>query len=525
MSQFNSFMGRGNISQRSPLDSRQVRNDAGGYVYKISDLDHLRRLLILGAPKVDYYTDPRELLMRGVDAMKRALNGNHIAALNIAEEVSGRGLGISNDPAIFMLAVALTVPQAAPVVREYVPSIVRTGTHVLHFAAFVDNLRGWGRAARRAVATYYENMPAERLAYQLLKYQQRDGWSHRDVIRLSHPRPDSELKSRLFAWAVGKADPDDAFEQIKAANALNDVKDPEAAAEIITKHRLTREMVPGPLLSHVEVWRALVPDMPLGALLRNLGNLTSKGVLEDAELVDIVMRKLSDPRAVRGARLHPLSVLVASHIYEQGHGLRGSLKWEPVASIADTLDHTFNLSFEASEPTGKSFLIGLDVSGSMGAALLDKHNDVYPLTVRDGAAVLGWTLWRRESNVDSVAFSDKLVPFEFKDGDSLSSIVRRMNWLPFGGTDCALPILYALERRKRYDVFITITDNETWYGNVHPNEALRRYRKAVNHDAKMMVLGLRSSGFSIADPDDPYQLDVVGFSPDITSVIDAFARM
>ena len=46
-----------------------------------------------------------------------------------------------------------------------------------------------------------------------------------------------------------------------------------------------------------------------------------------------------------------------------------------------------------------------------------------------------------------------------------------------GGTDCALPMLHAKKKKLEIDVFIVYTDNETWYGRVHPSAALRQYRK------------------------------------------------
>ena len=39
--------------------------------------------------------------------------------------------------------------------------------------------------------------------------------------------------------------------------------------------------------------------------------------------------------------------------------------------------------------------------------------------------------------------------------------------LPFGGTDCALPIKYAIDNGIEVDTFLVITDNETWGGYEH----------------------------------------------------------
>ncbi len=46
---------------------------------------------------------------------------------------------------------------------------------------------------------------------------------------------------------------------------------------------------------------------------------------------------------------------------------------------------------------------------------------------------------------------------------------------------------------------------------MHPVQALRTYREKTGIAAKLVVVGLVSNGFSIADPEDPGMLDVVGF--------------
>ena len=48
-------------------------------------------------------------------------------------------------------------------------------------------MRGWGRGLRNAVSHWYVEPGAEDLAHQAVKYQQRDGWAHGDLLRLAHP--------------------------------------------------------------------------------------------------------------------------------------------------------------------------------------------------------------------------------------------------------------------------------------------------------------------------------------------------
>jgi 60 kDa SS-A/Ro ribonucleoprotein len=75
------------------------------------------------------------------------------------------------------------------------------------------------------------------------------------------------------------------------------------------------------------------------------------------------------------------------------------------------------------------------------------------------------------------------------------------------------------------DVFVVYTDSETWFGNVHPAVALRRYRQRMGIAAKLVVVGMVANRFSIADPDDGGMLDVVGFDTAAPRVMQDFASM
>jgi 60 kDa SS-A/Ro ribonucleoprotein len=116
-----------------------------------------------------------------------------------------------------------------------------------------------------------------------------------------------------------------------------------------------------------------------------------------------------------------------------------------------------------------------------------------------------------------------LAPLAISPRQRLDDVIAATNGLPFGGTDCALPMRWAAERDLPFDVFVVYTDSETWAGDVHPAQALRAYRDRTGIAAKLVVVGMTSNGFSIADPDDAGMLDVVGFDTTTPSVIADFA--
>src|SRR6185295_13717886 len=121
--------------------------------------------------------------------------------------------------------------------------------------------------------------------------------------------------------------------------------------------------------NEVAVWDALLARMPMMAIIRNLGKMTSIGLIKPfSDAKKHVLRKLKDETALKRARVHPLAILLAQKIYAQGRGDKGSLKWSPVSAIVDALDEAFYATFQNVEPCGKPLLLALDVSGSMACS-------------------------------------------------------------------------------------------------------------------------------------------------------------
>ena len=99
-----------------------------------------------------------------------------------------------------------------------------------------------------------------------------------------------------------------------------------------------------------------------------------------------------------------------------------------------------------------------------------------------------------------------------------------MGRIPMGGTDCALPMVWAKKNQVKADVFVVYTDSETWHGPLHPVQALRDYRQALGIPAKLIVVGMVANSFSIADPGDGGMLDVVGFDTATPQLMADFVR-
>jgi 60 kDa SS-A/Ro ribonucleoprotein len=192
-----------------------------------------------------------------------------------------------------------------------------------------------------------------------------------------------------------------------------------------------------------------------------------------------------------------------------------------VAKVIDALDAAFYASFGNVEPANARMLLALDVSGSM---TWGEIAGVPGLTPRDASAAMALVTAATEPEHEITAFQTTLTSLRISPRQRLDDVIRSVSNLPFGGTDCALPMLYALHAKREIDTFVIYTDSETWAGDIHPAQALRDYRHASGIDARLVVVGMVSNGFSIADPNDPGMLDVVGFDTATPQLISDFAR-
>ena len=546
--------------QSQPIPgSTQVRNSNSGYSWQVDDWTRLDRFLILGAEGGTYYIGERELVKQNHDALIRCIKADGVRAVNRIVEISEAGRAPKNDPAIFALALVVTHGdmQAKTHAFANLSKVCRIGTHVFHFAEYVNAMRGWGRGLRNAVGHWYMDRGADDLAHQAVKYQQRDGWSHGDLLRLAHPKAPSSQHDAVFRWMLAGADSigerevkrkvrgEDRVakygavgELPKLVQAFEQAKRSLIAGEIvklIDEFDLPREAIPTQWLNEIVVWEALLERMPMTAMIRNLGKMTSLGLLAPfSDAKRRIVRKLRDETALKRARIHPLAVLVAQKIYAQGHGDKGALKWSPVTAVVDALDEAFYATFQNVEPCGKPVLLALDVSGSMAGSMIAGSC----ISACEASAAMALITAATEPEHEIIAFSAAAGGHGGKWGGGesgitrvnlsprmrLADVIKRVEAIPMGGTDCALPMLWASRNKLNVSGFVTYTDSETWAGNIHPAQALRQYRSEFVGDAKAVVVGMTSNGFTLADPNDRGMMDVVGFDTSVPAVISDFVR-
>ncbi len=585
--------------QTEPLPGMIKNNSGTGYSYSVDDMKRFKRWLLLGSSDGTFYVQSRKLTKENLDALERLLQaGKGLEVVQMLVEVSQKGKAPSNDPALFALARCTAcdthgmidvaeeektytfedpehrfhIPDNGSLVkknRTYIrsgdtvvlttkvqkgkrihpadmevrkaaflalPHVARTGTHILHFISYVEEFRGWGSGLAKAVASWYQNKSDERLAYQVVKYKQRDNWSQRDALRLTHPKPATDARKLLYHWITKGCDTEeykkDIFEQHSLIRAVEELATHplDYAADLIHVFHVPHEAIASHLKKERDIWAALFEDMPMEAMIRNIPTMTRVELLKPLEEhTRTLVQRLHDKERLKKARIHPMKVLIALKTYESGKNVRGDGRWVPVAEIVQALHDAFYLCFENIEPIQKRVLISVDVSGSMRTGSV---GGIVGLSPQLAGAAMAMVLARSchyqtasgfvLPNYEFLGFDTQTYRFTFTEQQRLDDIMRGMHLYGGGGTDCGLPLKYALQEKREFDAFVTLTDNETFFGSTHVCQTLDHYRKEINSSARYVNIQMTATHVTNNRPDDLLALEVCGFDTSVPEIISGF---
>ncbi|GAX40277.1 TROVE domain-containing protein [Tolypothrix sp. NIES-4075] len=515
--------------QNKPIPGREaemIQGRSGGFMFDAGIWKMLRRCLLVGTAQSTYYAGKQELTEDFVAVLKQAVAEN---PRRVAEEIlyASDGRAINNSAPILALVLLSMgeAPEAKKAFMEIFPQVVRTGSHFYEWLSYTKSLRGFGKVVREAGKNWLSREDVKGLAYQLLKYQQRQGFTNRDALRLFHVKPPTEDHRQLFEWVVKGWEelpgeiPSQAIAQIWWYEWLK--RNPTQTHEAITQGRLTHEMAAPVGKMDKAAWQLLFSEMPIGAMLRNLGSLTELGVLQTHESANLlrVEAVLNNKEHLRKGRIHPIDVLKALKTYQSGGKLGRSQKtWNPVSRIVDILEKAVELSFDVVQPTNKVFMHAVDVSGSMGGMVADMG-----LTCCEIATTMALVTAKAEKNYMIRGFATDFRDLGITAKDSFGSAVRKASNQNFGGTDASVAYDWMIKNKFKADVVCFWTDSESWAGYKHPSQALAKYRQKVNPDVKAVYVTLTPYQITLVDPKDPLSWDLGGFDPGIPRIIQMLA--
>src|SRR5687767_8511727 len=124
--------------------SKTAVTHEGGQAFALDPWARLRRFLVLGSEGGTFYVGARELTAENAAAVERCLelDGPRVVAEIVGVGEAGRAP--KQEPVLFALALAAASADEATrrAALAALPRVARTGTHLFHFAAYVQSLRG-----------------------------------------------------------------------------------------------------------------------------------------------------------------------------------------------------------------------------------------------------------------------------------------------------------------------------------------------------------------------------------------------
>lgn len=503
-------------SQRTPIPGREremVQNHAGGYTFSVDEFAQFKRWILLGSQVGTLYKSADALTSDNITNIKQMISDSKSKdMLAYAVEVSTQGRVVKLDQTFVLLALVFAYgsKQDKAYARKVFSKLVRTPYHLVQFLNYTKQLRGFGRAVRTAVSEWYRSNP--NYAYHMLKYRQRDGWTHMDILRVMHVKPANAEQDAFFRWYFdyffgGKKDGTLPNELAEKFIKIQSAKTPEEIIPLLGPD-VPWEFLPNQFLRDKQVWEAMIPYMPYHAYIRNLPKIASMGIPIDTEKIKNVHPKM-----------HPFQMFMALKYYSTGKNR--NLRWEVSLAVKDALEYAARAAFRNVPPIEGRAVVGVDVSGSMFWQELDTLGHMYP---GEAAGVMAQIIMSQFQDAHIMAFTSAFRHLNITPATRFSKLRAEIKNQAFGNTDCSLPMRWAADNNIEADVFVVLTDNETWYGGIHPTQALEQYRHKMGINAGLIVCAFEPTSFTIADPRDPKQVDICGADASLPQIIETVVR-
>ncbi len=139
-------------------------------------------------------TGPQDMRLDEVPGLISAMRSSGPEIISLLRDADNR------DASVFALAMAVSFGNSAVRRSAFValPDICLTSDQLFAFCSACKGLRGWGRGMRNSIAGWYAALSPERLVALSSEVDSRGEWTHRDLLRMAHPKPPTELHRLAF---------------------------------------------------------------------------------------------------------------------------------------------------------------------------------------------------------------------------------------------------------------------------------------------------------------------------------------
>jgi 60 kDa SS-A/Ro ribonucleoprotein len=467
------------MSRTRKIFSTPTTTNREGYsAYTRSIEEQYIQTLLTNTVGNTFYADNSTLLQEANEIHDNMLKDDPVF---VAKALAfARNKGLMRLQPIFGLAKLSSV--SPNLFAKVFPQVTLIPSDLQDFMTIIEGQgRGQGGRAIKRQVTQFLNTISE---YWAIKYNGRGrGYSLADIVKTVHPKPVSDKQKAIFAYLVGREYDKTQVPQISAYENLKKTTNTREQIALIQEGRLPHEVVTGVIKPSSEIWTAILHQMPIFALLRNLNTMDRAGVLDENR--EYIISVLNDPKRLQKSKILPFRFVNAFQQVEKS--------W-----IKDVLRQAVELTHSNLPDIHGKTAVFLDVSGSMEGDYL-RTGSVFALALYKKTKGNGifWTFDTRVYDPQPSMY------------DSILSQAERIE--AKGGTDTGAPVEKLREDNLYVDNIIIITDEQQNTGSPFYKE-LEKYRYTINPDTKAFVIDIAPYRSAMVPPTDKNTHYIYGWS-------------
>lgn len=393
---------------------------------------------------------------------------------------------------ILLLGLASLDEQGRQWVRKATPKIVKRADELAESISFIKSTIGnigsespntmLPMSLKKGLQDAFSNFSE----YHFAKYDRNNAdISMQDVIRLVHPKPETEEQQVLYRKiSKGELESADTWETLISGQG-----------------------------STKENWEQAVSKMPIMATLRNLRNLLDKDITN----FDPIIQKLVDEKTILNSKQFPFRFLSAYRSIEDNDNPN-------TGKLLTALDTAMNISIKNIPRVDGTTVIFCDNSGSMECTLSSKST----LMLKDVGSVMGAIASVISSSNLVGAFADDFKIINFSGHDSILTRAEKINRCYVGDSTYAHKAFeYIVNNNIKVDRIFLFSDMQCYNdtGNIWGpgiNEAWKYYKANINPNCYLYSFDLTGYGTTQVPETDPRVLTIGGWSESILKYVPYF---
>jgi 60 kDa SS-A/Ro ribonucleoprotein len=484
-------------------------NEAMAPAYASSPKHALAQYAATGCLNSTFYASAEEQLAQVIEFCRR-VDAEFIARAALYARERGR---MKDMPALLCAILSLKDPALFKLIF---PRVIDNGKMLRNFVQIMRSgavgRKSLGSAPKRSIGDWLESRTDE----DIFRVSVGNSPSLADIVKMIHPKPKAASRAALYGYFIGRA--------YDAALLPPVVREFEAFKAAKMDERGSAPDVPFQMLTAMELgaaeWAEIARRASWQTIRMNLNTFARHGVFEQEGMAGLIAQRLSDPDAIRKARVFPYQLMSAYTMTEA----------RVPEIVREALQDAMEIATGNIPQIAGEVYVFPDVSGSMHSPVTG-HRQGATSQVRciDVAALVAASIVRRNPRARVIPFSTNVVSVSLNARDSVMTNAAKLAGLPGGGTNCSAPLRLLNRSEAAGDLVIYVSDNQSWvdvpqnagYGGT---ETMRQWAefKARNREARMVCIDIQPYSTTQAKEREDI-LNIGGFSDQVFDVIAEFA--